>query len=129
MSAKKVETIRAASSSEALTMKNNLLIKGLLLAASLPLLAGCVVYERPAPRPAVVVDDAPAPPPPQVEYVTVAPGPPDVWFWVPGGWEWRGRWVWVGGRWAPRPHPGAIWIGAHWGYRGNHRVWVRGDWR
>ena len=116
-------------------MKNSLLIKCALLAAALPLFAGCVerevVYrDRPAPPPGPgVVDEAPAPPPPQTEVITVAPGPVEAWYWVPGCWEWRGSWVWVGGRWAARPHPGAIWVGSHWGWHGRHRVWVGGYWR
>ena len=112
-------------------MKSSFLIKCALLGASLPLLAGCVEREvvyRPAPGPAVV-EEAPAPPPVQAEVVTVAPGPLAVWFWVPGGWEWNGRWVWAGGHWAHRPHPGAVWVGAHWGVRGGHRVWIHGSWR
>jgi hypothetical protein len=115
-------------------MKNSLVSKSIIIAASLPLFAGCVerevVYrDRPAPPPAVVDDGVPPPPADQVEVVTVAPGPLDVWFWAPGTWEWRGRWVWVGGHWIARPHPGAVWVRAHWVYHGHHRVWVTGGWR
>jgi hypothetical protein len=114
-------------------MKNSTLIKTALIAASLPLLAGCVerevVYrDRPAPSGDVVVED-PAPPPPQVEVIPVAPGPLDVWFWAPGSWEWRGRWVWFGGHWGARPHPGAVWVHSGWGHRGHGRVWVGAHWR
>ena len=110
----------------------------MLIAFSLPLLAGCVVQERqpvavaapppPPPGGQVVVTDE-APPPPQVEVVPAAPGPVTVWFWVPGAWEWRGHWVWVGGRWAARPHPGAVWVHGGWGWHGHRRVWVEGHWR
>ena len=131
-------------------MKKQILIKSLLVVASLPFLAGCVerqvvyrdrpVYVQPAqPGPPPVTDNAPPPdtttvvdvpaPPPQADVVTVAPGPPDVYLWVPGAWEWRGRWVWYGGHWGVRPHPGAIWIGGGWGWHGHHRVWVGGHWR
>jgi len=116
-------------------MKRSLFVKCALIGAVLPLFTGCVervVYrDRPAPPPPaqVTVETAPAPPPPQTEVVTVAPGPTDVWFWVPGCWEWRGRWVWVGGHWAARPHPGAVWVGPHWGYHGHHRIWIVGTWR
>jgi len=104
-------------------MKNSILTKSILLAASLPLLAGCVVYER---QPAVVV----AQPAPQVEAQPVAPGPLTVWLWVPGAYEWRrGGWVWIPGRWARRPHPGAVWIGGGWVVRGHGRVWVGGHWQ
>ena len=112
-------------------MKNSILTKSLLVAAGLPLLAGCTVYESPPPPPAgqVVVSGPPAPPPPQAEVVPVAPGPVSVYFWVPGQWVWRGHWVWVGGYWGARPHPGAVWIVGGWGWRGHHRVWVEGHWR
>ncbi|HEY5043204.1 MAG TPA: hypothetical protein VIK53_14515 [Verrucomicrobiae bacterium] len=114
-------------------MKKTILIKSVLIAASLPLLAGCVEREvvyRQAPPPGTVTDDeAPAPPPPQAEVITVAPGPLDLWLWVPGTWEWRGRWVWTVGRWGARPHPGAVWVGPHWGVRGHRHVWVGGGWR
>lgn len=108
-------------------MKKSILIKSLLVAASLPLLAGCVVYEQPGP-PVAEVDVNP--PPPQVEVVPACPGPVDVWFWVPGAWQWNGgSWVWAGGRWAARPHPGAVWVGGGWGWHAHRRVWVGGHWR
>jgi hypothetical protein len=117
-------------------MKNSVLAKSILIAASLPLLAGCVVYER-QPRPygyapppgQVVVAEPPAPPPPQVEVVTVCPGPVDVWLWIPGCWEWQTHWVWVAGRWASRPHPGAVWVTGVWVRHGHGHVWVAGHWR
>jgi len=125
-------------------MKNSIIFKSALIAATLPLFAGCVerqvVYrDRPvyvqtpppadgAPPPQTdVVVEAPAPPPPQVEVVPAAPDPTFVW--IGGVWEWRGHWVWTAGRWAPRPHPGAVWVSAHWGYHGHRRVWVGGAWR
>jgi len=121
-------------------MKTSILTKSLLIAVGLPLLASCVVYERQpvaaapppgAPPPAeVVVTQPEAPPAPQVDVVTVAPGPLDLWFWVPGCWEWRGHgYVWVGGRWAPRPHPHAVWVAGHWAHRAHGYVWVGGRWR
>lgn len=116
------------------TMKIFNLKKIILAAASLPLIAGCVerqvVYEpapATAPPPNAVVEEAPAPPPPQVEVIPPQPDP--TFIWVGGAWAWHGRWVWAGGHWGPRPHPGAIWVGGHWGYRGHHRVWVEGGWR
>ncbi|HXB58293.1 MAG TPA: hypothetical protein VNU95_01950 [Candidatus Acidoferrales bacterium] len=114
-------------------MKKPILIKSLLVAATLPLFAGCVVRVRtaappPPPPPAVTVDMY-TPPPAQVDVVPVAPGPADVWFWVPGAWEWRGHWVWAGGHWGMRPHPGAVWVASGWAWHGHHRVWVRGYWR
>jgi hypothetical protein len=116
-------------------MNGSRLIKWAVIGACLPLFVGCVerqvVYrDRPVPGPApVVVEEVPAPPPPQREVIAVAPGPLSVWFWAPGCWEWRGRWVWTGGHWIARPHSGAVWVGAHWDRRGGHRVWVHGGWR
>lgn len=118
----------------------SLLNRIVLIAATVPMLSGCVVYrERPAPAYApapsappgdeVVVETPPAPPPVQIEVRPLPPGPIDVWFWVPGCWEWRGRYVWIAGRWAPRPHPGAAWIAGGWVRRGHHYVWVGGHWR
>jgi len=115
-------------------MKTSPWIKLIAVGASLPLLAGCVEREivyRPGPPPpgGMIAAEPPAPPPAQYEVVTAAPGSPNVWFWVRGCWEWRGRWVWFPGHWARRPHPGAVWSAPHWGWRGNVRVWVHGDWR
>jgi hypothetical protein len=115
-------------------MKKSVLIKSLLLAASLPLLAGCVINERPpvavaSPTADVVVTQPEAPPPPQADFMPAPPGPLTIWLWVPGCWEWRGHWVWVGGCWAPRPHPHAVWVAGHWGPRGHGYVWVGGHWR
>jgi uncharacterized protein YcfJ len=79
-----------------------------------------------APPPA---DDAvaQAPPPPPSETIVAAPGPGYVW--VPGEWQWHGRWVWVGGFWAFPPHSSAVWIDGYWtrGPYGWHRV--PGHWR
>jgi hypothetical protein len=114
-------------------MKNSFLVKGILMSATVALLAGCVTREvvyQPAPGTApVVTDTAPPPPAPQVDVYTAAPGPLALWFWAPGVWEWNGRWVWTAGHWVNRPYPGAVWVGAHWGVRGHHRVWVTGRWR
>jgi hypothetical protein len=113
------------------------LIKSLVVAAVLPLLAGCVerevVYRDrpayvPAPAPSVeVVADEPPMPPPQAEYITVSPGPGFIW--MGGSWEWRGRWEWSGGRWGHPPHTGAVWGRGHWHNHGGSRVWVSAGWR
>src|SRR5437867_11919180 len=71
------------------------------LTVGLLLGAGCVervVYTSPPvvvqqPSQTVVTE---APPPPQVEVIAPAPGPEYVW--VPGCWDWHGRWVWITGR-------------------------------
>jgi len=115
-------------------MKSSILINSLLIAAALPLLPGCVIFERQpvavAPPPGEMVVTRPeAPPPPKVEVLTVAPGPLDLWVWVPGCYEWRGHWVWVAGRWAPLPRPHAVWMTGHWARQGDGYVWIAGRWR
>ena len=113
--------------------KCSLAIKCLLIAACLPLFAGCakrhIVRHSYPPAEVIIAENAPPPPLPQTEVITVAPGPLDTWLWIPGGWEWRGRWIWVGGHWVARPHPGAVWVGPHFGFRGQTRVWFGGSWR
>ena len=118
-------------------MKNSTVVKIVLITASLPLFAGCVerqvayrvrpVNAQPPPGGTVAVAEPENPPPPQVEIIPVAPDPAFVW--LAGSWEWRGRWVWAGGHWAPRPHPGAVWARGHWGGRGHNRVWISAGWR
>ncbi len=111
-------------------MKQSNLLKIALVAATVPLFAGCVtrvVYQPPPPN-AVVVQD-PAPPPPQVEVIPPAPGPVDFWYWTPGEYVWRGQWVWRGGAWRARPYGGAVWVHGGWGWRGHRRVWVGAHWR
>ena len=113
--------------------KNSASILVVTLAAAW--LAGCVerrvVYVRePVLVPPPATDQTvitTSPPAPQVEIVGAPPGPEYVW--VPGCWEWRGRWVWTGGRWAMGPHPHAAWIPGRWVRRGHDWVWIRGYWR
>lgn len=112
-------------------MKTSLLVKGVLLAAALPLLAGCAgqAAHREHPAAVEVTDEVPPPPAPQRDVILPLPGSPAQWFWVAGCWEWNERWVWVPGRWASRPYAGAVWSAAHWDGHGKHRVWVTGHWR
>jgi len=115
-------------------MKTSLLVKCALVGVGLPLLAGCVTREvvyrdRPAPAPVVTEEEAPAAPPPQVEIAPAPPGSLTAWYWAPGCWEWRGRWVWTSGHWITRPSARAVWVAPHWGLRNHHRVWVPGTWR
>jgi hypothetical protein len=79
-----------------------------------------------APPEAESVTVSDAPPAPQVETVVVAPAPGYVW--IPGAWQWRGRWIWVGGYWAAPPRPHAVWVNGYWvrGPYGWH--WVAGHW-
>lgn len=113
-----------------MNMRKQILLKGLLVAAFLPLLAGCVTYEQPAsPGNAVVVAQPENPPPPQEQAMPTPPGSLELWVWIPGCWDWRGHWVWVAGRWAPRPHPHAVWMAGHWQPHERGYVWVSGRWR
>ncbi|HEX7471099.1 MAG TPA: YXWGXW repeat-containing protein [Verrucomicrobiae bacterium] len=126
-------------------MKTPLLTASLGLIAGLLLVSGCVerrVVYRERPRP-VVVQEQPAvvapppaettvvvteaPPPLSREVIVARPGPNHVW--IPGVWEWHGRWVWIGGRWVIGPHPRAAWVPGHWMHRGHNYVFVRGYWR
>jgi hypothetical protein len=123
-------------------MRKSILIKSLLIAASLPLLAGCI-GERPdrtmtavepappsgAPPADLVVNRPEEPPSAKAEAMPAPPGSLDLWVWIPGGWEWREHWVWVAGRWAPRPHPHAIWVAGHWSRQEQGYAWVDGHWR
>ena len=113
-------------------MKKSNLLKIALMAATVPLFAGCVtrvVYQPPPPPPNAVVVQDPVAPPPQVEVIPPAPGPVGLWFWAPGEYVWRGQWVWRGGGWRARPYAGAVWIHGGWGWRGHRRVWVGAHWR
>jgi hypothetical protein len=128
--------------SNVVNMKNLILVKTVLIAAALPILAGCVerqvvyrdrpVYVQqpapvaPPPNAEVVVQQPTEPPLPQIEVRPVAPGP--AFIWIDGFWDWRGRWVWVGGHW-DRPRPGAVWVRGGWEHRGHGYVWVGARWR
>jgi hypothetical protein len=80
------------------------------------------------PAPGAMVVEAP-PPPLRGEIITAPPGPGFVW--IAGHWAWRGHWrhwVWVRGRWAPRPYPNAQWIAGHWAPASGGWVWIDGQW-
>jgi WXXGXW repeat (2 copies) len=77
-----------------------------------------------APAPALIVQQPPAP---QVEVIPAPPGPE--YYWVPGYWNWQGRWVWVSGVYVHRPHPHAVWVNGYWAHRRGGYVWMRGHWR
>jgi outer membrane lipoprotein SlyB len=70
---------------------------------------------------------AQGPPAPPAEAVAISPNPGYVW--IPGEWQWHGRWIWVTGYWAPPPYPHAVWIDGYWtrGPYGWRRV--PGRWR
>ncbi len=71
-----------------------------------------------------------APPPVIVEHYGPPPSPRHVW--VPGYYRWDPvaiRYVWVRGYWAVPPHPGWVWVPAHWVQRPRGWVFVPGHWR
>src|SRR5258708_40181632 len=113
-------------------MKKSLLIGSVLAPVTLLLLGGCAertvyVDRPPAPPPAETVVVNEAPPPPQKEVIVEAPA--TGYYWVPGYWSWQGRWIWIGGRWTPRPHPRAVGGPGHWGRHGHGYIWIQGRWR
>ena len=113
--------------SKPLNMKTSILLKTVLIAATLPLFAGCVTRVVYQPPPGAVVAPDPTPPPDQVEAIPVAPDPTFVW--TGGEYVWRGGgWYWAPGHWRARPYGGAVWVHGGWGWRGHHRVWVRAHW-
>ncbi|HEY1792782.1 MAG TPA: hypothetical protein VGG34_07680 [Opitutaceae bacterium] len=65
-----------------------------------------------------------SPPPPRHEYMPPRPGPGYVW--IGGHWGWHHeRWEWNGGRWDY--HPGGAWTAGHWEPRGGGYVWIEGS--
>jgi len=104
-------------------------------------IAGCA-SERPVNvAPSVATGDdlyfgAPtqAPPKDQKDVVPPPPGLAAHWWFIPGRWEWRGKWVWTAGYWRPRPHSGDYWLGGQWEQQTNSTlqtnvyVWKRGHW-
>lgn len=66
------------------------------------------------------------PPAPRHEYMPPRPHPGYVW--VGGHWGWSGgRYVWIGGYWQAGRR-GCTWVPGHWtrNWRGNY--WVNGHW-
>ena len=117
-------------------MKNSILVKSLLIAAALPLLAGCTSTRPTSVAPQVATADnvnvgQPAQPPSanQKDVIPACPGSPALWYFIPGHWDWRGQWVWVQGHWRTRPHPGDIWLPGKWVQQDNVYVWQKGHWR
>lgn len=50
-------------------------------------------------------------------------------YWIPGGWEWNGRWVWGKGHWAKKPGESVAWVPGHWDDYGSAGFrWTPGHW-
>ena len=68
-----------------------------------------------------------APPEMPIETRTMAPATGMVW--VPGGWGWRGRWVWERGYWVHPPTPNAVWVPAQYIERNGRHIYIPGAWK
>lgn len=64
-----------------------------------------------------------APPPPRDERIIVRAG----FEWIPGRWDWRGKWEWVPGRYE-REQAGKHWRAGHWEHQGDRWGFVEGAW-
>ena len=68
------------------------------------------------------------PPPMRVEVQTARPSPAHVW--IGGHWGWRGNaHVWLGGHWAMPPQPGYVWEPARWANQNGQWTYFEGHWR
>ncbi len=68
------------------------------------------------------------PPPPIVERPGPLPGARYVW--IPGYYRWNGHnYIWVRGRYAIPPRPGAVWIPSRYVHRPGGYVFIAGYWR
>jgi len=64
-----------------------------------------------------------APPSPREEHQAARAG----FVWIPGKWEWKGRWDWTAGHWE-RERAGKQWHPGHWDRSGTSWVWTEGGW-
>ena len=64
-----------------------------------------------------------APPTPREEHQAAKAG----FVWIPGKWDWKGRWDWTAGHWE-RERAGKQWRAGHWDKNGTSWVWTEGDW-
>jgi hypothetical protein len=63
------------------------------------------------------------PPPPRAE----APAAHAGFVWIPGRWDWRGKWEWVPGH-EERERAGKKWREGRWDHRGDQWVYSDGEW-
>jgi len=64
-----------------------------------------------------------APPPPRVEKQAARAG----FAWIPGRWDWRGKWDWVPGHWE-RERAGKHWREGRWEQRDKKWIYTQGEW-
>ena len=112
-------------------MKRGLALSIVVLLVACLALVGCRIhgprrgYLSIGPLPAAIVVET-APPAIRVEPMPPRPSPAHVW--IPGYWNWAGRWVWVPGRYAYGPKPSAVWRGARTERRGGRLYFAPGHW-
>jgi len=64
-----------------------------------------------------------APPSPREEHQAARAG----FVWIPGKWDWKGKWEWTAGHWE-RERAGKQWHTGHWDRNGTSWVWTEGGW-
>lgn len=81
--------------------------------------------ERRLPPPPPGANNGPteAPPSPREEHQAARAG----FVWIPGKWEWHGKWDWTAGHWE-RERAGKQWRPGHWDRAGSAWVWTEGAW-
>jgi hypothetical protein len=80
-------------------------------------------HEHDRKRPPPATEPTEAPPAPQAETATSRAG----FVWIPGRWDWRGKWEWVAGH-AERERAGKNWREGHWDHQGDKWVYSDGAW-
>jgi len=69
-------------------------------------------------------------PPPPASVAVLGKAPSSRYVWVPGYYKGvHRRYVWMAGRWALPPRPGAAWVPPRWVARSGGYVFVAGYWR
>jgi hypothetical protein len=80
---------------------------------------------RPPPPPPAGDASGPteAPPSPREERIAARAG----FAWIPGRWDWKGKWEWVPGHWE-RERAGKRWRDGRWEQRDSRWIYVAGEW-
>jgi hypothetical protein len=78
---------------------------------------------RPPPPAPTAAGPTEAPPTPREEHQAARAG----FVWIPGKWDWKGRWDWTAGHWE-RERAGKQWRAGHWDKNGASWSWSEGEW-
>ncbi|MEO8844591.1 MAG: IPT/TIG domain-containing protein [Kofleriaceae bacterium] len=78
---------------------------------------------RPPPPNPTTTGPTEAPPTPREEHQAARSG----FVWIPGKWDWKGKWEWTAGHWE-RERANKQWRGGHWDKSGASWSWTEGDW-